>query len=136
MHNTTVLFSVLVLQWVTSKDNASTAFPSHHSQHTEPTSRSRSLHARAPSGLSPTPTYELGLRGHDVRKSRITTLVTTRNRGSVEEEERQRDLKMPKMAIVVQKDIDIEERLHNAGFGVGMARQGQVKTSSEDSLVP
>jgi len=138
MYYTIVFFSVLVLQWVTSKDNASTVtFPSHHSQHTKPTSsRAHPLQARPNSSLFPIPTNELSLRGHDVGKARITTVVTARNRDSIgEEEERQRDLEMPKMAITVQKEIDIEERLHNAGFGVGIVGRQQVMMGSQDSLV-
>ena len=42
---------------------------------------------------------------------------------------------MPKMAITVQKEIDIEERLHNAGFGVGIVGRQQVMMGSQDSLV-
>ena len=136
MYNTTVFFSVLVLQWVTSKDNASTvAFPSHHSQDAKTTSsRAYPLRAHPHSSLSPTPTYELGLRGQG--KARITTLVTARNRDSIgEEEEQQRELEMPKMAITVQKEVDIEERLHNAGLGVGMAGREQAGMGSQDSLV-
>jgi hypothetical protein len=136
MYNTTVFFSVLVLQWVTSKDNASTVpFPSHHSQDTKSASRAHPLRAFPHSSLSPDPAYELGLRGH-TGEACITTLVTARNRDSIgEEEEQQRDLEMPKMVITVQKEVDIEERLHNAGLGVGMAGRGQVRMGSQDSLV-
>ncbi len=137
MYNTTVFFSVLVLQWVTSKDNASTlTAPSHASQRMDPASRSIPLRVRPTSCLSPTAAYELGLHGHDMGKSQITTLVTARNRGSLaEEEERERDLEMPKMAITIQRDIDIEERLHDAGLGIGIARPAQGRMGSEDSLV-
>jgi hypothetical protein len=137
MYNTTVFFSVLVLQWVTSKDNASTvALPSHHSQDTKTTSsRAFPLRTHPHSSLSPTPTYELGPRGY-IGKARITTLVTARNRDSIgEEEELQRELEMPKMAITVQKEVDIEERLHNAGLGIGVAARGQTGMGSQDSLV-
>ena len=58
--------------------------------------------------------------------------MRARNRDSIEEEEQQHDLQMPKMAITVQKEVDIEERLHSAGHGVG---RGQVRIGSQDSLV-
>jgi hypothetical protein len=133
MYNTTVFFSVLVLQWVTSKDNASTvAFSSYHSQDTKTTSsRAHPLRDHPHFSLSPTQTYELGLRDH-IGNAHITTLVTARNRDSIEEEEQQHDLQMPKMAITVQKEVDVEERLHSAGLGIG---RGQMRIGSQDSLV-
>lgn len=72
--------------------------------------------------------------GTDVGKSRITTLVTARNKDRTEEEIPV-DLEMPKMAIIVKKEV---ERLEGPALWSGIEGQAQVqcgRMGSQDELV-
>jgi hypothetical protein len=68
-----VLFSVIVLQWITSKDNASTLSYSHSASHTHTYTDAAGPKSGRPD--SSAADYELGLRS-DTKRSQIITSIT------------------------------------------------------------
>jgi hypothetical protein len=79
-NNTSVLFSVLVLHWITAPDNASTITPlsptnNPHIRPGDPNSLPKKrMEPRPP--LSQISSHEMGLSHYITRKPRVTTLVT------------------------------------------------------------
>lgn len=102
-----VLFSVLVLHWITSKDNAST-FPTPNPnflprESSDPPSPARVV---PQSTISDLEAYHYGLRDLS-RKPGVTTMVTVKDRDELDME---RIRSMPMNVVTVTVETDIQHR--------------------------
>ncbi|KAF4630354.1 hypothetical protein G7Y89_g7792 [Cudoniella acicularis] len=135
--NVDILFSVLVLHWITSKDNASTLRnlslvvpnPSHSVNH--PSTPSRPL----PRGVSEVSAYELGLSEY-LKKGGVTTLVTA----SKDRDDEMEGIKsMPPNVITVEsrcvrevEEVDIVGRDRDIEKEVGLGKESEEGLFSMD----
>ncbi|KAG4438874.1 hypothetical protein IFR05_005663 [Cadophora sp. M221] len=119
--NIDILFSVLVLHWITSKDNASTLSQSPNFRPTsDPTSPVR-LVPRPP--ISDMEAYHMGLRDLS-RKSGVTTMVTAKDYDDLELE---RINSMPPNVVTIETEYTMEVSAvrpdtEGSGSDLGMQR--------------
>ncbi|KAH6679673.1 hypothetical protein B0J14DRAFT_650057 [Halenospora varia] len=98
--NVDILFSVLVLHWITSKDNAST-FSAFVQQNTRRSSDNTASSRNLPRGVSSAPASEIGLSEY-LKRGGVTTLVTAKDMEDGGELERMNS--MPPNVITVESE--------------------------------
>ncbi|KAH6713901.1 hypothetical protein BKA61DRAFT_689243 [Leptodontidium sp. MPI-SDFR-AT-0119] len=128
--NIDILFSVLVLHWITSKDNASTLSQTPNFQPTsDPTSPVR-LVPRPP--ISDMEAYHMGLRDLS-RKSGVTTMVTAKDYDDLELE---RINSMPPNVVTIETEhtmevSEVRPDTEGSGSDLGMQRVRVIGSKEE-----